>query len=168
MSVVPDLTALQRALRGATECLAHELAQPGARAPQWSETEWRIAGAVAAVHGVSGLLCQRLPWRGPEDWRAFLAEQAAQIRQRQPRIEALLSALDTAAREHGISLIGLKGAALLAQGCYSGGERPMADVDLLVNESEEPRTIRRPRRCCCTYCCTRPARCCGARRASCT
>ena len=65
---------------------------------------------------------------------AFLAEQRVQIARRQPRIQALLLQVDTLARERGVPLVALKGAALHAHGFYSPGERPMADLDLLVTE----------------------------------
>jgi hypothetical protein len=130
------LTAVQRALRKTTEFLARELAHPGTEAPDWSETEWRIARAVVAIHGVSGLLTQTLRWPGPVGWVAFLEQQRAQIAQRAPRIQDLLHELDSHARARGLALVALKGAALHARGVYAAGERPMADVDLLVRETE--------------------------------
>jgi hypothetical protein len=39
----------------------------------------------------------------------------------------------------GVALVALKGAALHAQGIYSAGERPMADLDLLVSEDNMAR-----------------------------
>ena len=102
----------------------------------WSEVEWHIARAVAAIHGVSGLLAQNLRWPGPPGWAAFLKEQRAQIAQRLPRITELLRELDSQARARGLALVALKGAVLHARGVYVPGERPMADVDLLVRESE--------------------------------
>ena len=87
------LPAVQAALRKTTELLAHELARPGAQAPEWTESEWRVARAVVAIHGVSGLLAGTLRWQGPADWRLFLEEQRAQIAQRLPRIQALLREL---------------------------------------------------------------------------
>jgi Uncharacterised nucleotidyltransferase len=134
----PPLKELQHMLAGITERLAQELGAPGAEPPQWSDTEWRVARAVAAVHGVSGLLARQLRWQGPQAWRDFLATQHAQVAQRQVRIEALLARIDAGARSQDISLVGLKGAALLALKLYEPGERPMADVDLLVDGSQEP------------------------------
>ena len=58
---------------------------------------------------------------------------------RLPRIQALLRLLDSSARESGIPCVALKGAALHARGIYAPGERPMADVDLLVREADAPR-----------------------------
>jgi hypothetical protein len=130
------LPAVQKALRKTTEFLARELAHTGTQTPDWSETEWRVARAVAAIHGVSGLLAQSLRWPGPVGWAAFLKEQREQIAQRLPRIQDLLRELDSQARARGLALVALKGAALHARGVYAPGERPMADVDLLVRESE--------------------------------
>jgi Uncharacterised nucleotidyltransferase len=133
----PSLKELQHMLAGITERLAQELAAPGDEPPSWNETEWDVARAVAAVHGISGLLASRLRWQGPQGWRDFLAAQHAQVAQRRLRIEALLARIDAQARARGIALVGLKGAALLALELYEPGERPMADVDLLVEAAQE-------------------------------
>jgi hypothetical protein len=49
-------------LRNITETLARELGHPSERAPGWSAFEWRVARAVAGLHGVSGLLSAQLRW----------------------------------------------------------------------------------------------------------
>jgi Uncharacterised nucleotidyltransferase len=102
-------------------------------APRWSDTEWRTARAVATIHGVSGVLAGSLRWEGPQGWREFLAEQRQVTSERLPRIQELLQALHAQACERGLALIALKGASLHARGIYQPGERPMADVDLLVD-----------------------------------
>jgi hypothetical protein len=130
----PPLDAVQRALSKTTEYMARELAQPHAVAPDWSEFEWRIARAVVAIHGVAGLMAGRTRWQGPRGWQAFLIEQRAQIALRQPRIQGLLQQVEARARARGVPLVALKGVALHARGIYSPGERPMADLDLLVAE----------------------------------
>ena len=130
------------ALRKTTETLAHELAQPSSVPPLWSEFEWRIARAAAAMHGVSSLLCAGLTWAGPEDWRHFLLEQRDQCVARHLQIERLLDAIDSHAREAGIALVALKGAALCARGVYACGQRPMADLDLLVRKDEAKAAAR--------------------------
>ena len=127
---------LQRALRTTTEFLAHELGSPGAVAPQWSDTEWRTARAVCAIHGVSGLLARALRWQGPSGWGELLEQQRQFTLQRQPRIQELLGLLDAQARARGVAFIALKGASLHARGVYAPGERPMADIDLLVNAEQ--------------------------------
>src|SRR5579863_8773980 len=130
---------LQEGLRSVTETLAQELAHPAARPPDWSDTQWALAPAVAAIHGVSALLARRLRWQGPEVWEQFLRCQHAHTAQRQRRIEALLERLNDAARAAHLPLVPLKGAALCAGGFYAPGERPMADVDLLLPAAEAPR-----------------------------
>jgi Uncharacterised nucleotidyltransferase len=135
----PSLKALQLALHKTTEVLANELERPTAIAPEWSPTEWSVARAVAAIHGVSPLLASALRWRGPADWTRFLAQQKAHTATRFCRIQQLLQLIDGGARREGIALVALKGAALHANGVYAAGERPMADVDLLVREAESQR-----------------------------
>ncbi len=123
---------LQRALRDITERLAHELSKPTVNAPGWTGVEWRLARAVASIHGISGLLATRLRWQGPPGWRRFIDEQRAHIQGHQQRIQALLGQLDTRSRQCGIALVGLKGTALHAMEYYRAGDRPMADLDLLA------------------------------------
>ena len=133
---LPPLRTLQRALREVTESLAISLARPLAASPQWSELQWRLAPAVAAMHGVSPLLAGAHHWRGPPEWQPFLAEQREQTLLRQQRIAALLAQIDERARSAGIAMIALKGAALHAAGVYAAGERPMADLDLLTHPAD--------------------------------
>jgi hypothetical protein len=136
-----SLKALQVALQRTTEVLASELCNPTATAPAWSDAEWAVARAVAAIHGVSPLLADTLRWQGPAAWMQFLAGQKLHTAQRFRRIEQLLHLIDSRAREAGVALMPLKGAALHAMGIYTAGERPMADVDLLVREEQSPRAI---------------------------
>ena len=136
---VMDLKQVRTALVTTTEVLARELGSPGTVTPQWSDLEWQVAKAVAAIHGVSGLLAQNLRWRGPEHWQAFLLDQRQQVAGRLPRIQALLALIDSTTRQGNIACVALKGAALHARGVYVPGERPMADVDLLVREADAAR-----------------------------
>jgi len=133
---------LQAVLIQVTERLVHELAHPTAGAPDWSDFEWSIAKAVAAMHGMSPLLSRSLRWRGPEEWMHFLEEQRVHVTQRHARIEKLLLRIDRSAREAGLGIMTLKGVALHALGLYAGGERPMADVDLLVHPRDAARAAR--------------------------
>jgi hypothetical protein len=139
---IPDSSVVQSALRTTTEALAHELARPTTAAPVWSEFEWRAARAAAAIHGVSPLLAARLRWRGPPGWDAFLVEQRGHTEIRHQRIEALAKLIDKRARAVGLPVVALKGATLHAIGLYAPGERPMADLDLLVRESDMPTAQR--------------------------
>jgi hypothetical protein len=78
------------ALRAATEHLAYSLASPQPAAREWSELEWRTARAVAAVHGISGVLAGELLWRVPDGWTEFLSQQREHIAHRELRISELL------------------------------------------------------------------------------
>ena len=120
--------------------MARELASPGQIAPQWSDYEWTIARAVAAMHGISPLLSRLLPWQGPSTWAMFLKEQRAHTRARHLRIQELLQSIDGKLRDAGLAATALKGAALHQMGLYEAGDRPMADVDLLVRPGDVQRT----------------------------
>lgn len=133
---IPEANVVQAALRTATEKLAQELGQPTDVTPTWSEFEWRAARAAAAIHGVGPLLATSLRWRGPPEWQAFLADQKSHTEKRHRRIEALAKLIDQHAREARIPMVALKGAALHELGLYRAGERPMADLDFLVKESD--------------------------------
>jgi hypothetical protein len=138
----PPPALLQAALVKVTETLARELACPTAARPAWSGFEWRVAQAAAALHGVSPLLSDALSWEGPPGWAAFLKEQRAHVAGRHRRIEKILTCIDRLARAEGIPVVTLKGAALHAIGLYREGERPMADVDLLVRPRDAERLAR--------------------------
>ena len=129
---LPPLKNVQTALRAITETLARELAHPSADAPNWSASEWRVARAVVVLHGIASLLARRLRWRGPPGWEEFLADQRVHTERRQLRVNELLRTVDSSAREAGIGFVALKGTALYEAGFYRLGERPMADLDLLV------------------------------------
>jgi putative nucleotidyltransferase-like protein len=138
-SAVPPTTTLPGTLRKITETLAAELACSTTRAPDWSEFEWKIARAVAAMHGVSPLLSKTLRWQGPAGWMTFLEEQRIHTATRHCRIAELLQNIDERGRATGIAAVALKGAALHAIGLYAVGERPMADIDLLVKPADVER-----------------------------
>jgi hypothetical protein len=119
-----------------TELLAREIVAPTDQRPPWGDFEWRIARAVAAMQGISSLLSAGLRWKGPDSWRRFLEEQRDHVSGRQRRIAKLLDRIDFSARREGIPLMALKGVALHGLGVYEEGERPMADVDLLVRGAD--------------------------------
>jgi len=128
--------ALENALRRTTERLAAEAASPTPVAPEWTEPEWRVARAVAAIHGIAPLLRWQLRWRGPEEWERFLSHEWGLEQQRHRRITELLGFLREGLRSAGVPAVALKGAALYGTGLYRPGERPMADVDLLVHPGD--------------------------------
>jgi hypothetical protein len=139
---VPRPMALEPTLRKITEGLARELACPSQHAPDWSDFEWVIARAVAVMHGVSPLLARTVRWQGPAGWVQFLAEQRAHTATRHARIETLLRRIDQGAREADVAATALKGAALHGLGVYQAGDRPMADIDLLVRPADAAATTR--------------------------
>ena len=142
-----SLSEIAAALRETTETLARELTTPGNRAPLWSEFEWQIARAVTAMHGVSSLLCTNLRWQGPASWQRFLDEQRDHTLRRHQKISQLLERIDAHSRREGIAMLALKGAALHAAGIYQAGERPMADIDLLVRPGDREAAARLLERC---------------------
>ena len=139
---MPSLKVVHGSLRKITEVLGRELVAPTSRAPSWSPSEWLLARAVAAMHGVSPLLSSALRWQhAPAGWTAFLAEQKAHTALRAPRIQQCLAQIERRARDDGLAVVALKGAALHAIGIYAPGERPMADVDLLVAGGDLDRAV---------------------------
>jgi hypothetical protein len=139
-AIIPAPAELHRALCKITERLARELASPSRTAPAWSDNEWTVARAVAAMHGISPLLSRSLQWRGPGTWTAFLAEQRDHTLARHRRFQDLLLSIDQKALQTGVAVTALKGAALHQLGLYEAGDRPMADVDLLVRPVDVERT----------------------------
>jgi len=139
--MLPPLKTVRDGLRRTTEALAAELVRPGSATPEWSDLEWRLAAAAAAAHGVSPLLCKSSRWQHPP-WRKFIESQREHVELRHRRIASLLERIDAGARAAGLAVVALKGSALHAMGIYVPGERPMADIDLLVREHDAGAAIR--------------------------
>jgi hypothetical protein len=135
----PSPETIELALTQATERFAAELAEPQLHAPAWSDFEWQMARAAAVLHGVTPLLASTLRWSGPQIWQAFVLQQRQQTLLRYRRIAAALQAIADRAAAEGLAMVALKGAALHALGVYSAGERPMADIDLLVHAADARR-----------------------------
>ncbi|HEY6482167.1 MAG TPA: nucleotidyltransferase family protein [Steroidobacteraceae bacterium] len=131
-----SLRSIQRALVATTELLATELGRPGDVAPRWSAFEWRVARAVAAIHGISPLLSEKLRWQGAPGWQRFLREQRAHTAARHLRSLGLLQQIDAAGRHAGVAALALKGPELFSRGLYARGQRPMADIDLLIHRDD--------------------------------
>jgi hypothetical protein len=134
-ATLPPLRIVKQCLRRTTEALAQELAHPVGAIPAWGELEWQLASAAAAAHGVAPLLARYSHWQRPS-WNRFLAAQHEHVVCRHQRIAQLLKRLDDEGRLAGIAMVPLKGSALHAIGLYAPGERPMADIDLLVHEND--------------------------------
>lgn len=132
----PQLRRVQAALRTTTETFATQLGEPGRSAPEWSEFEWIMAKAAAVLHGVTPLTAGSLRWRGPGEWERFVRQQFQQTDLRHRRMTALLNCIDEMARADALAFVALKGSALHAMQLYTSGQRPMADIDLLVHESD--------------------------------
>ena len=92
-----------------------------------------MARAAAVLHGVTPLLANRLRWSGPDSWRRFAADQFHHVRARQQRVETLLCQLHHVSAAERVGFIALKGSALHDLKLYLPGQRPMADIDLLVH-----------------------------------
>ena len=135
----PSPEAIELALSAATERFAAELVMPHASAPAWTAFEWQMARAAAVLHGITPLLASTLQWSGPASWQAFVLEQRRQTRLRYEHIAAVLQDIDGEATARGLAVVALKGAALHALGLYAPGERPMADIDLLVRPADTQR-----------------------------
>ena len=126
----------QVALHKTTEYLALEVSFGHPSTPDWDDFEWHVARAVCALHGIAALLTERRRWRGPDFWEDFLLEQRHQTALRDVRITSLLTRLDELARSAGITIVALKGAALVALQISKGELRPRGDIDLLVAEQD--------------------------------
>lgn len=137
-AMLPPLKIIKAALGRTTEALAFELSEPGGTTPDWSDLEWRLASAAAAAHGVSPLLSRSSAWQDPA-WQQFLEDQRDHVAHRHRRIAALLERIDCAALAAGVPIVPMKGSALHALGIYAPGDRPMADIDLLVRDSDVER-----------------------------
>jgi Uncharacterised nucleotidyltransferase len=72
----------------------------------------------------------------------FLEEQRTHVTQRHARIEKLLLQIDRSTQAADVGMMTLKGVALHALGHYTAGERPMADVDVLVHPRNVARAVR--------------------------
>jgi hypothetical protein len=94
------------------------------------------------MQGTSVLLANRLRWRGPDSWQDFLDTQRQKAVHRDAQIGSLLARLDAALRAARAGCVALKGSALRRHALYRAGERPMADVDLLVRPAESAQVMR--------------------------
>ena len=126
------------------DLLAAWVAAPPARPPLWQEADWRRFRVAAGVHGVAPLLGRRLGgeagWQGSAagDW---LGDQYAANCRRVERLHLELRAVLARFAAAGVPLMPLKGA-LLGVLCYADpGERPMADLDLLVHRRDLDRAV---------------------------
>ena len=93
----------------------------------------RKAAFAASVHGLAPRLASLRDAEAlPSELRAHLGEDAARCEARGERIVQLLEAIRSILSEAGIVALPLKGAALVLRGTLAAGQRPMADIDLLL------------------------------------
>ena len=137
--MLPSPESIELGLCAATERFALELVKPQSTAPAWTDFQWQMARAAAVLHGITPLLASTLQWSGPASWQAFVREQRRQTQLRYGHIAAVLQAIDDRATDQWLAVVALKGAALHALGVYVPGERPMADIDLLVCPADAQR-----------------------------
>jgi hypothetical protein len=137
MVTLPPRAQIEAAVRLATERFAAELNSPQPHAPDWCEFQWTMARAAAVMHGVTPLLASA--WPTPDHWTRFAMQQRQNTAIRQRRFRRTLALIDRQARHAGLPFMALKGAALHALGLYRVGQRPMADIDLLVAPQEAVR-----------------------------
>ncbi len=100
-----------------------------------------LAAFVASTQGIAGLL-SRLPGSGelPPGLLSFLRADGERTRARWDALAARLGEVLSALRPGGIDPVVLKGAALVLGGDVPPGERPMGDLDLLL---DSPRDLER-------------------------
>ncbi len=139
VATLPPLKIVRECLRRTTETIARELACPSGVTPAWTDLQWQLAKAVVVVHGVAPLLYRFPPWQN-RAWMQFLEQQRMHVEARHLRIMDLLEQIDVLARAAGIAVVPLKGSVLHAPGLYRPGDRPMADIDLLVSERDAEAT----------------------------
>jgi Uncharacterised nucleotidyltransferase len=111
--------------------------------PSWDEAGWGDFRAAVRTHGVAPLLGNRLAarpaWRGTAAG-VWLADQLAASRRRAVLLRADLAGVLAAFRGAGVAVMPLKGLALAA--LYAeAAERPMADLDLLVQAADLERAV---------------------------
>ena len=140
---LPPLMTIAAALRKTTEFLACELVAPTAHPPEWTDFEWRIGRAAAAMHGVSSLLCAGLRWAGPESWRQFLGEQRGRLRRAAPANRAPVGRYRSRGAPQRDSARGAeRGGALRAQYLCCRRAPAAGDFDLLVRRDAVQATAR--------------------------
>jgi hypothetical protein len=105
--------------------------------PNWSDTEWELLKKVARIHGVAAMLHKKIgAERLPEPIQVWLAQQYDFNQQRITRLQSELQTILARFNSAGIPLIPLKGAVLTAVYYQDPGQRPTADLDLLIRPED--------------------------------
>ncbi|HXO21998.1 MAG TPA: nucleotidyltransferase family protein [Thermoanaerobaculia bacterium] len=120
----------------ACDALAQLIAAPPAEPPGYTPESWELLRRAAQVHGVAPLLGARMTrlgaW-GDHPFALWAADQLAANRLRIARMQAELAEVLAAFDAAGVPVMPLKGAVLAALVYPDPGERPMADLDLLLH-----------------------------------
>ena len=120
------------------ETIAGWLNESESKDPDWSSDTWEIFQVVCRVHGVAPLLYQKI--RGAvwlaEPTRTWLAEQYTFNSQRIAKMQAELKEILAMFAQHNLPLMPLKGSILSAEYYQDPGQRPMADLDLLIRAGD--------------------------------
>jgi hypothetical protein len=109
--------------------------------------DWALLQRLALLGDVAGLVAESLSRLGPglaplERWRGLLAARLA-LEQRNRRLMEQARLLCRAALDSGLTLVPIKGAALLLGRPYARlDQRPMVDIDLLTRRAEVARVER--------------------------
>lgn len=106
--------------------------------PHWSAGDWQAALHASRVHGISILLHETL---GGEAWlpvevRRWLAQQSGFNARRIQRMQAELAQVLALFAAYSLPVIPLKGSILTGRFYATPGQRPMADLDLLVRADD--------------------------------
>lgn len=114
--------------------IAGWLAEPEPKNPSWPSETWETFQFVCRVHGVAPLLRQKI---GGAAWlakptRSWLAEQYAFNSRRIAKMHAELKEILALFGQHNIPLMPLKGSIISVEYYQDPGQRPMADLDLLI------------------------------------
>ena len=107
-------------------------------APQLAAKAWVLMDGASGQVLVENNADERLP---PASLTKLMTAYIATKEIEGGRIAALLQRIDADARAAGLAMVPLKGSALHALGIYAPGERPMADIDLLVREDDAAAAI---------------------------
>lgn len=118
--------------------MAAWLTEPPGADPGWSPDTWQAFKLASRVHGVAPLLHELLqssPWLAA-GLKAWLARQAELNAQRVLRMQAELRDILALFARHEVAVAPLKGSVMTACFYELPGQRPLADLDLLVRPAD--------------------------------
>ena len=115
----------------------------------WTQTDWQIARLEVQLHGVAPLLYERFSDNGSlgllnQLLRDYIESQYLLNGKRIERVQEVLHSVLSVSDEAGIKIMPLKGSVLVNEYYNNPAIRPMADIDLLIDltdEKEEERIL---------------------------